>query len=517
MQYERGLVGGGWVKWLYAAVFAACVVGCGDDEWEGGSAGETSGVLRKQDSPIRLRAPLSGSVSASRQPVFAFTPARDARIDICYDRACAHVLESLAGRDGEAQPETPLPAGTFFWRAVTRKQTSATWQLVIPSRESGLTTVSATVPDYNGDGLADVAIGAPAAGTGSVPVFFGAFFGPDFTPSLTLTGGDAFGRGVAAVGDLDGDGFVELAVASGSNPGSVTIYNGGAAGPSMGITLLPGSVTADFGATMASAGDVNGDGYGDVVVGGREVAQVFFGGASCAAATAAFALASAAGSDATVVQGHGDVNGDGAPDIYVGGVFYLGNGSGFVAQANFTPGLIGGFAGDNDGDGLMDFAANQAVLPGTPAGIDPNQFLFIQAGEFVIESAGDVDGDGYADVVSSIGHPGQTERERVYFGQSTACGSTNCRTFSPLIVAGRDVSGGNLRAIIAAAGDVNGDGGDDIVVATPENGRVYVYLGGGARELPLAFPERTYTDAPNSTAVFGSSLAGLFGTAPSGL
>ena len=118
MQYERGRVGRGWVKWLYAAVFAACMVGCGDDEWEGKSAGETSGVLRKQGSPIRLRAPLSGSVSASRQPVFAFTPERDARVDICYDRACEHVLESLDGRDGEAQPETPLPAGTFFWRAV---------------------------------------------------------------------------------------------------------------------------------------------------------------------------------------------------------------------------------------------------------------------------------------------------------------------------------------------------------------------------------------------------------------
>ena len=45
-----------------------------------------------------------------------------------------------------------------------------------------------------------------------------------------------------------------------------------------------------------------------------------------------------AGGNALTVQGPGDVNGDGNPDILVGGVIYLGNGSGFTAQTNFTPG-----------------------------------------------------------------------------------------------------------------------------------------------------------------------------------
>ena len=220
MRYGRWWVGGVWAKWLYAAMFAAVAVGCGDDEMA--SEGDVSGMIRNGgNDALRLRAPLSGSVSGSRQPVFSFMPEDSARVDICYDRACAHVLETLDGHDGEAQPETPLPAGTFFWRAVTHKQASATWQLIIPSRESGLTTASATVPDYNGDGLADVAIGAPNDDDGSVPVFFGAFSGPDFTPDVTLTGGAAFGRSVAAVGDLNGDGFVDLAVASGSDPGTV--------------------------------------------------------------------------------------------------------------------------------------------------------------------------------------------------------------------------------------------------------------------------------------------------------
>jgi len=206
----------------------------------------------------------------------------------------------------------------------------------------------------------------------------------------------------------------------------------------------------------------------------------------------------------------GDLNGDGAPDVFVGSVVYLSTGHGFVAQANFSPGTLGAaFAGDNDGDGLMDFSAEQDVLAGSPAGVDPNHFLFGQAGEFVFATAGDVDGDGYADVVSSLSQiEGFTERERVYFGMPTGCGSTGCRAFAPLFVPGHDYSPNSQSAIIAAAGDINGDGGDDLVVLTPESGNVYLYVAGDARERPLATPALV-----NTSAIRGS-LAALFGTAP---
>ena len=77
-------------------------------------------MIRNRDGAVRPMAPLSGSVSGSRQPVFSFNGGRSARVDICYDRACAHVIESLYGDDGQAQPDTPLPAGTLFWRVVSR-------------------------------------------------------------------------------------------------------------------------------------------------------------------------------------------------------------------------------------------------------------------------------------------------------------------------------------------------------------------------------------------------------------
>ena len=98
----------------------------------------------------------------------------------------------------------------------------------------------------------------------------------------------------------------------------------------------------------------------------------------------------------------------------MGGVVYLGTGSGFAAQTNFAPGILAAdFVGDNDGDGLTDFASNQAIKPGTPTGIDGGHTLFIQAGEFVFASAGDIDGDGYGDTVSSLSsNEGFPERNR---------------------------------------------------------------------------------------------------------
>jgi hypothetical protein len=67
--------------------------------------------------------------------------------------------------------------------------------------------------------------------------------------------------------------------------------------------------------------------------------------------------------------------------------------------------------------------------------------------------------------------------------------------------------GGNLFAIIAAVGDVDGDGTDDLVATTPDNGSAYLFLGSaGGLE---AFPFRTWTGTPG----FGTSLPALFGTA----
>ena len=484
---------------------AAAPAGAGAGVDVNGPAAPAVAVAPHARTP-RLIAPLSGSRSDSRQPVFTWTRGANATLQICEDRACARIIDSVRGADGIAQPTTPLPAGVLYWRVSGRQELSATWEIVIPSRDAGLPTAFATLPDYDGDGFADVAIGDPAEN--AVFLFRGAFFPAFSSPDARLAGPSEFGRGVGAVGDVNGDGFVDLGVASGAEPGAVTIYLGGPSGPTPGPTLTASAATSAFGATLASAGDVDGDGYGDILVGGRPVAEVFLGGPAGPCTTAAFTLAPGASSaDASVVQGPADVNADGHPDVDVGGAIYLGTGRSFALEPGSDFSIFASFAGDENGDGFVDFAAG-AVDPGAPAGIDTAAFLLVEAGVSFLGAAGDVDGDGYGDTWAAISSLlGAPERERVYFGGPGSCGDTNCRRHSPIPIPGHDQRGGNLLAIIAAAGDVNGDGTDDVVVTTPDNGTAYLLLGSAGGLEP--FPFRTWTGG----AGFGASLPALFGSA----
>jgi hypothetical protein len=496
------------------------VGGCGDNQSAASGVdaranAATQAAAQAPNGRNRLRplAPLSGSISGSRQPTFRYTPARTATVDICDDRACAHVIDQLSGSQGSAQPAAPLRAGVLFWRVVSDQAQSAVWQLTIPGRDTGGDIAWGVVPDFNGDGFADVAIGSPADGSQSVSVFNGTSNGPGFTPDETLTGGALFGEAVASAGDVNGDGFVDLAVASGSRPGAVTVYLGGPAGPGgSGTTLSPGHVRSGFGATIASAGDVNGDGYADLLVGGVEDAQVFLGGPAGLATTAAFTLAGATANgltgDASVVQGPGDVNADGMPDLSVGGALYLSSAAGLVVEAGFAS-SAGSFAGDENGDGFVDFAAGH-VFAGTPEGIDESADIFGQAGETTLGTAGDIDGDGYSDIISSLSSiENFGDRQRVYLGAPGSCGGTGCRRFLTVTIPGHDFTGGNLTAFLGGVGDVNGDGLDDLVASTPDTGSAYFFLSQNAVGNEVAaFASPPWTFATG----FGTSFAALFGS-----
>src|SRR5262249_20898853 len=138
-------------------------------------------------------------------------------------------------------------------------------------------TSVAAAGDFNHDGFPDLIVGAPnndAGGldAGRVYVFYGNS-GNDGVADLILTGaaaGDHFGTSVAAAGDVNGDGNDDIIVgASGAGgTGRAYVFFGGPSPSTVPGLTLNGAAAGDlFGDRVASAGDFNADGFGDVIVG----------------------------------------------------------------------------------------------------------------------------------------------------------------------------------------------------------------------------------------------------------
>jgi hypothetical protein len=204
-------------------------------------------------------------------------------------------------------------------------------------------SVVAGVGDVNGDGYDDLAVGAPGGNFGKgnyVKLYFGgAQFDTVADLKFTCEQVDSyFGRSIAGRGDVNGDGYPDIVIGApywwiGGKPygvrnaGRIYVYFGG---PTMDtipdLTMSPGSWQYEVGRSVAIAGDVNGDGFDDILVGspsddswGNGRAYLFLGG------TAMDSIADAVfpGSEHFDMMGHsvapaGDVNRDGFADFLVG-------------------------------------------------------------------------------------------------------------------------------------------------------------------------------------------------------
>src|SRR5207248_903655 len=136
----------------------------------------------------------------------------------------------------------------------------------------------------------------------------------------------------------------------------------------------------------------------------------------------------------------GDVNGDGYGDLLVGG----------GANAALHLGGAGGVQ-----------TTPAQLLSSVPSGstATPDARWPIGGGDFY-QGVGDINGDGFSDDLAMISSLfGVPEAERLYFGGTTACTSTACPTFVPLLVPGHLNDGNGRAAVIPGGlGDVNGDG-----------------------------------------------------------
>ncbi len=364
----------------------------------------------------------------------------------------------------------------------------------------------ANAGDVNADGHPDVIVGAGSndaagANAGRAYVYFRGP-GTDAVADLTVTGaaaGDLFGRTVASAGDWNDDGYDDVVVGASLNDaignacGRAYIYHGGAVPNSVADMTLTGAAIGDqFGYSVANAGDVNGDGHEDVIIGaigsdaggadaGR--AYVYFGGPSRDNIADMTLTGAAAGDNLGYsVAGAGDVNADGFDDVIVGAINNDAGGS--------NAGRAYVYFGGTAPNAVADFVLTGAGVGG---------FFGIS-----VAGAGDVDGDGYDDVIVgasnvAIGASNAVGRAYLFFG-GIAPDATPDRVLSGI---GESDQFGSP---VAGVGDVNRDGYADVMVSAyaSDKGRVELFYGGSAMD---AVSDMSFDHAPNEEN-FGTSVAG---------
>ncbi|MBS1665974.1 MAG: FG-GAP repeat protein [Bacteroidetes bacterium] len=354
--------------------------------------------------------------------------------------------------------------------------------------------------DVDGDGYSDVIVGD---GVGNAYVYYGASAGLNSNPLKTptvISGLDPLlgGAAVSGAGDVNGDGFSDIMVSSGASTQNVLIYYGASTGLATGSHSTLHEATGVYGWSIATAGDVNGDGNSDVIVGDKTGnAYLYLGVSSSNINTiAAIKLSPGAASFGFTVASAGDVNGDGYSDVIIGdnaGNAYVYNGQsgsvGLITPAastlnvsgNTTLGNSVASAGDVNGDAFADVIVGDDkghayVFTGSASGLSVSPIVLTGTNNFGISvaSAGDVNGDGYSDVIVGSSN---TSSALTYQG-----GPSGSIPISNLPILG-GAAGDRFGLSVASAGDINGDGYSDVIVGAIGyngllSGAVYIYTGG---------------------------------------
>jgi hypothetical protein len=296
------------------------------------------------------------------------------------------------------------------------------------------------------------------------------------------------GRSVAAAGDVNGDGYGDVIVGTykfdngESDEGRALVYHGSPAGPSITPSWFAESNQefAEFGVSVAGAGDVNGDGYADVIVGAWNYDN-----------------------------GHAD---EGRAFVFHGSGAGLQTTPAWTGEGDYPGAQYGNAvaaAGDVNGDGYDDVivgaplhsgaveAGGRAfVYLGSPAGLGAVAAwtaggLWHYALGWTVSTAGDVNADSFADVI--VGAPGYSFDANglalVYHGSAAGLATTPAWSVTR--------TEGVFGSAVANAGDVNADGFDDVLVGDPSvdsnRGRAYLYIGSpdGLLNVPSAIRSGT--------------------------
>ena len=313
--------------------------------------------------------------------------------------------------------------------------------------------------------------------------------------------GDFSGQSVSSAGDVNGDGYDDLIIGANSANSQVgetyIVYGGasasgtdgvldlGALDGSNGFTLTGIDAGDQSGFSVSSAGDVNGDGYDDLIIGANRAdpngessgeTYVVYGGATGADlvldratlnGTNGFTLTGIDAGDQSgfSVSSAGDVNGDGYDDLIIGA-------NSADSQAGATYIVYGGASAPGTG-GVLDLSSLNGTNGFTLTGIAADD----QSG-FSVSSAGDVNGDGYDDlIIGANSADSQAGATYIVYGGASAPGTGGVLDLSSLngtngfTLTGIDEGDQSGRSV-SSAGDVNGDGYDDLIIGAPRVGSV---------------------------------------------
>ncbi|MCP3915416.1 MAG: hypothetical protein GY711_07665 [bacterium] len=297
--------------------------------------------------------------------------------------------------------------------------------------------------DVNGDGVGDFVAGAPVGATDPPPLgtafVYSGFDGTLLFSAQGTSEGARFGSGVGGAGDVNGDGFADVVIGSngdgtnGPAAGAVYVLSG-----TNGTTLYAffGDASGDFlGTSVDGAGDVNADGVDDVIAGatgtnGRGSARVYSGLDGSVLYT--FHGDTSGETFGSAVSAAEDIDADGFADVIVGA--RLDNDSGMYAG---SARVFSGF----DGSALYTFYGDAHDVLGS-----------------AVADAGDIDGDGRGDLI--VGAPGGNVLPgyaRVFSG----------RDGSELVTYYGEFAGDDFGASVVGAGDVTMDGRSNVLVGAP--------------------------------------------------
>ncbi len=378
--------------------------------------------------------------------------------------------------------------------------------------------------DVNADGYDDVLIGAPRADTngsnaGDAYLLLGPLSGTaDLSAADAVLSGlatsDLAGTAVAGLPDWNSDGYDEIVIGSygddsgASGAGAAYIFEGPVVSGTLSdaqAVILGDAENDSLGYALASAGDVNADAVPDLIVGayladtgGSNAGDAYLftgpisGTVDPSSATATFYGFTEGDTAGWSVSGAGDTNGDSLADVIVG------------APANDGTGTDAGMAALFLGSpaGSVALSAADATFSGVTAG---------DYAGYAVAGAGDVNGDGYDDVVIGAygADDGTSGGGAAYILWGPLMGSKSLGDAETIVLG--DSASGRLGISVASAGDIDNDGQADVLLGADR------YYGGvGAAYLVLGYSLGSF-DASSANAMLegqtyydwaGASVAG---------